>query len=55
MTVHFKPIGTDQILLIEDSIVGTQEPKILELKCNKKGKEINFIVMMPELGLQQRK
>ena len=36
VAIYFKPIGTDQILLVKHCVVGAQEPKILELKKKKK-------------------
>ena len=35
VAIYFKPIGTDQILLVEHCVVGAQEPKILELQQKK--------------------
>lgn len=41
VAIYFKPIGTDQILLVEHCVVGAQEPKILELQQKKKVELVN--------------
>ena len=35
VTIHFEPIGTHQILLIENCIIGAKESKVLKLKRKK--------------------
>ena len=30
--VDLEPVGADQVLLVEDGVVGAQEPEVLELK-----------------------
>ena len=32
VTVHLEPVGADEVLLVEDSVVGAKEVEILELK-----------------------
>ena len=32
VAVHFEPVGADEVLLVEDSVVGAEEVEILELK-----------------------
>ena len=32
MTVHLKPVGADQVLLVEHGVVRTEEVEVLELK-----------------------
>ena len=37
MTVHLEPVGADEVLLVEDSIVGAEEVEVLELEELKLG------------------
>ena len=35
--VHFEPVGANQVLLVENRVVGAEEPEVLKLKqTNKK-------------------
>ena len=32
MTVHLEPVGADEVLLVEDRVVGAEEVEVLELE-----------------------
>ena len=34
--VHFEPVGANQVLLVENRVVGAEEPEVLKLKQTKK-------------------
>ena len=46
VAVYFKPVGTDEILLVENCVVGAQKPKILKLKKSK-GKIFEYLCKDP--------
>lgn len=50
LAVHFKPVGADKIHLVENRVVGTEKPEVLELEKKRERKERFYF--FPQNGIR---